>query len=78
MNDRVEEMTADGRRVGRQQGKRLAAAHGPRDGGLALRLAIQIEERTMCHDSWGVGYIEGLRCALREFEGRKCLRYLDQ
>ena len=71
-------MAAHGRRVGHDQGKRLVEDHSPREGRLALRLAIEVEESTVCHDAWCGGYIEGLRDALREFEGRSNLGRLDQ
>ena len=74
--ERAEPMAEHGRRIGRGQGKRLVEDHGP-DGELALRLAIEVEEKTVCHDAWSNGYIEGLHDALRECEGRRNLSVLD-
>ena len=72
----TEEMAAHGRRVGREQGKRLAKAH---HGGLvALRVAIEVEDQAVCRDAWCSGYVEGLHDALREAEGRQNLRRLDR
>jgi hypothetical protein len=76
--DRATAMAAHGRRLGHDQGKRLVEAHGPIEGRLALKLAIGIEEGSPPRDAWCAGYIEGLRDALREFDGRRNLRRLDQ
>jgi hypothetical protein len=76
--ERARAMALHGRRVGHEQGKRLVEAHRPAEGRLALLLAIEVEEATTCRDAWGDGYIEGLRDALREFEGRSNLSRLDQ
>jgi hypothetical protein len=71
-------MAAHGRRVAYDHGKRLVEAHSPTEGRLALKLAIEVEEATVCRDAWCSGYVEGLRDALREFEGRWNLSRLDQ
>lgn len=78
MDDRAEAMAAHGRRVGYDQGKRLLKDHGPAEGLLALRFAIEAEEKTQPHDAWGSGYIEGLRDARRESEAKSCLRRLEE
>jgi hypothetical protein len=76
--ERARAMAAHGRRIGHEQGKRLVVALSLDAGRRALRLAIEAEETTMCHDAWCGGYIEGLHDALREFEGRWNLSRLDQ
>jgi hypothetical protein len=72
--ERAEAMAAHGRRVGYDQGKRLVKAEGRR----ALLLAIEVEKTTVSHDAWCSAYVEGLRDALREFDGRLKLSRLDQ
>jgi hypothetical protein len=67
-------MAAHGRRVGYDQGKRLAKAEGRR----ALLRAIEAEGKTVPPDVWCSGYVEGLHDALREFDARSNLSLLDQ
>jgi hypothetical protein len=76
--ERARAMAAHGRRVGYAQGKRLVEAHSPAEGRLALKLAIEVEEATVCRDAWCGDYLEGLRDALREFDGRSRLDRLGQ
>ena len=75
--ERDRAMAADGRRVGRLHGKRYAELLTDGEARKALQTAINAGE-VECHDPWGNGYVEGLRDALREFEGRRNLGRLDQ
>ena len=74
--ERDHAMAADGRRVGRLHGKRYAELLSDEETREGLWRAIKAEGID-CHDVWGNGYVEGLRDALREFEGRQHLSRLD-
>jgi hypothetical protein len=71
-------MAADGRHVGRLHGKRYVELLTNGAAREALHRAISVE-KVGCQDTWGNGYVEGLRDTLRELEGKSNLsRLLDQ
>jgi hypothetical protein len=76
--ERARAMTAHGRRVGHDAGKRLVKADRPTEGRLALLLAIEVEESASPRDAWCAGYVEGLHDALREHEGKSSLSRLGR